>query len=106
MITGDDKPGNLQPPPEITMNIGLFLMIIFIIVGIAALIAFICYHAKDKKIKQLNKLIQIPLSEREQQLILNYRNLSDNEKQIVDNATSEILGKDTKNTEGHNLSKG
>ncbi len=105
MITGDNIPGNQQPAPIISINIGWFLLIIFLIVGLAILIAFICYHAKDKKIEQYKKLVKTPLTENELQLLNNYRKLTDKDKQIINNATKDLLN-DNANINNTTLSKG
>lgn len=90
MLEGDSIASNKQPPPEITMNLGLFLMIIFLIIGMAIFIAFICYHAKDKKLDNLKKLIQNPLSEQEIKLITDYRKLNDQNKQVITDAVQNL----------------
>lgn len=91
MITGDGIPGNANTNSlNITMNIGWLLLIIFLIVGVAIFIAFICYHAKDKKIEQLKKLIKEQPTDKEIQLIIEYRKLSNNNQKVIDNAVKDL----------------
>ena len=101
MLEGDSIAGNKQLPPEITMNLGLFLALLFIIIGLAIFIAFVCYHAKDKKLNNLKKLIQEPLSEQEIKLITDYRRLNDQNKQVINDAIQNLndIKTDTDNSE-------
>lgn len=90
MQEGDNIAGNRPEPQMITMYLGIFLMIIFILVCIAIFVAFICYHAKDKKIKQLKKLIREQLNDKEVKIINIYRNLNDKDKQVIENTINTL----------------
>lgn len=89
-MEADNIPSNTTNPIEITMNIGWFLLIIFLIVGLAIFIAFVCYHAKDKKIEQYKKLAKNQLTKNELKLLANYRKLNDEDKQVIENAAKDL----------------
>ena len=104
MITGSNQPSNVYSVPTITINVLLFFLIIALIIIAVTIIAYFCYHANDKKIEQLKKLIREPLTEQESRLITEYRNLNDQNKQVVDNAVKDLTTDNT-NTSYTPLSK-
>lgn len=91
MQEGDNIAGNKPQAQTITMYLGFFLIIIFLLIGLTLLIAFICYHAKDKKIEKLKKLIREQPNDKEIKLISNYRNLNDKDKQTIENAITTLI---------------
>ena len=85
MITGDNIPGNIQKSehfmsPEASAVILLFLCVIVIIVIILSIIIY----KKSQTIKRQQNFLNSTLTEREQNLINNYRNLNNHGKDIID----------------------
>lgn len=84
MITGDNKPGNINTN-ELDLNNGGWIIIgvlIGIIIVLLVVLIVKCLKS-DKKINNLQSLLKNEINDKEMDMILTYRTLNTNDKEIV-----------------------
>lgn len=99
MITGDNKPGNINTN-EFDLNNGGWVLI-GILIGIIVLLIIVLiikYFMSNKKIETLQSLLKNELNDKEMNIILTYRALDNKDKSIV-NDTLKSLSKNHADTD-------
>ncbi len=94
--SGDNIPDNLPTEPTIQEIYILMIIISVVIFVVMSLIILAVYFKKHKEIKGLKELSKKDITEEEQQLINNYRNLNIQGKNIINTTCKSLIDNNLK----------
>lgn len=83
-MTGDNIPSNTHFESFLSPEIEVFIILLLCIVVIIVITLSVIIYEKSQTIKRQQNFLNSTLTEREQNLISNYRNLNNHGKDIID----------------------